>query len=320
MMIKFILSICVIFVSFTQAAISSQAGLTQEIITRYLKYSFQPAKRDVFKSRGHVEKFQERNTQILRDRVTPMLPRFKEIYEFSLKNNIPLNQFDPTIKSVILNSKTLNQLETLKYPVNIKWLSREEYSKGIEFIELTLKSKLSQEQFLNTISSIERILALNLLREKEKLNSKAKKLTPREQEMLEPIKFKEVSYYKYQDYYGIYYKFSGLVEAGYFSEIQEMLKNDFTTIQQNFKSQFYRSKEVNMGVNAKIILNLQQVIEDHDFENLDSAFLLPTNKLPKTLLRLTKYSQVSQLEFLVAKKEDSHSIEPIIRKIIEDLL
>jgi len=318
---KMILICVLISCSYLLPAHAARVGLTQKIYTRYLKYSFQPKDRAVFKSGGfgHQDKFKEINMRILRDRVTPMLDHFKETYNFSIKNNTPLMNYDPRLKVQGISDSTLANLSSISYPANLKWIARDTSSRGLEFIELSFQKKPSAVQYMNIINSLERVLKLNLKR-KELQNTKTRKrLSKIEKEMLEPIKLKTMTLRKYQTYYGIQYQFADYVHGEYFSDLKETLKADFTEVQQRIKSYFYRSKEINMAINSKIITNLEESIESADFDSLSEPFVMPITKLPKKFYRFSKTTSISRLSFLFSKKEDSESMLPTIKSMIDKL-
>lgn len=319
-MMMFLKMTLLLGLGWSNITLAENLGLTQEVSTRYLKYSFQPKDRQVVKTLGHREKFLEQNTEFLRGRVTPMLERFEQIYHYSLKNGLPLTHYNPTYKVESVSKETLVNLKKFTYPINIKWMSRKSTPKGNEFLELTLTKVPSLEAFINMMISYENILNLNLPRKPlDTSNLKKRILTKQEQEMLEPIKWKEMTFHKYYQYYGVYYKFSGLVHGEYFADLKEHLKSEFADIQQNFKHEFSRSSDVNMAINSKILANLAVQIENSDFKNLVKPFTIAENQLPKSYLRIYKNSPAGEITFLFARKEKSDSILSPLKKIIDKL-
>lgn len=297
---------------------SSNLKLTQDIFTRYLKYSFQPKTRNVFKSAslGMHQKLKERTFDNLRRRVSPMLKKFKELSTSEVGNKIFLNQYNPTLKHFFVSMNKLEVLAQFNYPANIRWMTNKTSKMGKEFIEVSIKSRPSIAAFKNFMNSIEQVLKLNLGPALiQGINGR--KLTDREKEMLEPIKEKSFKLSKYQQFYGVYYKFDGYVEADYFGDLKKHLKLDFANIQELVKSNFNRSRKINMAINAKLILNLEKAVEEEEFKSLDEPFLISRRKLAKTFYRFSKHTEVSEVIFLVAKKSDSESVIPVLNDLLD---
>lgn len=305
----------------SQVATAENLGLGQEVYTRYLKYKFQPKHREVFKSLGHRERFLKQNVQMLRSRVTPMLERIKREAQRHLKSGLPLLEYNPALKFETLNPKTVNTLKLLKFPSNIRWKSRSDYSKGDEFIELSFSKAPSQEQLISIMTSLEQLFALNLKPKPldKKTLQKRKLMSDAEKEMLEPIREKQYVLYKYHQYYGLYYKFQALVHGEYFADLKNHLNTEFADLQQNFKFKFLRDSQVNMAINAKILVDLQEQIEESDFKDLGVPFSMPIAKLPKSYLRIQKDTEASEIQFLFARKENSDSIVPALKSVINQI-
>lgn len=315
-------SFTLLIVAVFQITLAEAASLklTQDIYTRYLKYSFQPKSRNVFKSAslGVHEKFKERTLENLRRRMTPMLPRLKTVYDLAVQDKVPLTNYNPLLPQVFIQQENLSKLGEVKFPANLRWITDNTNKLGKEFIEISLTQKPSAERFKLLMINIERLLKLNLKRTVMR-DKKGKRLSKREQEMLEPIKEKTLVLTKYQQYYGIHYKFSGFVEANYYPQLEEQLKSHFTKIQTEIKYHFNRSKQINLAINAKIIYNLEKEIEDKEFKSLEEPFELPEPKLDKVFYRFKKDTEISEVHFLIAKKPDSDSVLPVLNKLFDKI-
>jgi hypothetical protein len=296
------------------SSVFATTGLKSSVYMRGMMFESIPLKRPSVRNIVAVNNFKNKQLSSLRVRLNPRLEAIRDLYKKN-KKQTKLGDYNPFLDEKFILIDKLSSISQFEFPINIK-LKINSTKNSYEFIHLSLMGPVDTKILSNYISELKAIFLKGFAPQPEK-RVKGRLLSKKEKEMLEVLRYKKINFQNIEKLFGVQLGSGIIVDMMYYMDIKNLIGSEFAKILTGFREKFYHSSIVTAGVNSSSINDLASIIESENYKEESSIFVLPQNRLPKSVRRMDReYFDFSVKMISATNKQIFSGIESIFEKMI----